>query len=74
MRKPLSRKPRQFTVDEYFAADLPRKLELIDGEIGPFGDDARHALLANWGTDAIIALTGADVWRKALGADRPKRK
>jgi hypothetical protein len=74
MRKPLLRKPRKYTVDEYFAADPPRKMELIDGEIGPCSDDARLALLANWGVDASLELTGADVWRKAIGADRPKRK
>jgi hypothetical protein len=73
-RKPLPRKPRKYTVDEFFEAGLPRKMELIYGEIGPFSDDARHALLANWGTDAIVRLTGAEVWRKAIGADRPKRK
>jgi hypothetical protein len=44
-------KPHGFTVDEYLSdqVDLPRKLELIEGEIGPFSDAAKLALLANWG-------------------------
>lgn len=66
MTHPIAAKPRLFTVDEYFAADLPEKMELIDGEIGPFSDEAVRALLANWGTDRIVKVTGADVWREAI--------
>jgi hypothetical protein len=73
MRQPLPRRPRKFTVDEYFASDLPEKVELIDGEIGPYSDDARYALLSNWGTDAIIDLIGADAWQSAIDAYRKTR-
>ena len=66
----LGRKSLQFTVDEYLSddVDLPRKLELVDGVIGPFSNRAKKALLANWGADAIIKLTGPEVWREAINA------
>ena len=53
------------------AINLPEKLELIDGEIGPFSDAAQLAMLANWGADKIVALTGPDVWREALAELSP---
>jgi hypothetical protein len=70
MPKPLTRQPRKFTVDEYFSddTDLPEKMELHDGVIGPFSDKAKLALLANWGADKIVALTGPAIWREAIEA------
>jgi hypothetical protein len=70
MPKTLQRKPQRFTVDEYFSedADLPEKMELIDGVIGPFSDKAKLALLANWGADKVVRLTGPDIWREVLRA------
>ncbi len=70
MPKTLSRAPQQFTVDEYFspATDLPMKFELVDGEIGPFSDAAKLALLANWGSDKIVSLTGPDIWLETIAA------
>ena len=66
----VGRPGREFTFDEYLSREvgLPRKLELVDGVIGPFSDAAKRALLANWGTDAILRLTGTAIWREALDA------
>jgi len=74
MAKTLDRSPRKFDFDEFLSTkvDLPHKLELIDGIIGPFSNRAKLALLANWGTDAIIKLTGPDVWIEALEAAKRK--
>ena len=68
--KIVARKPQTFTVDECFspATNLPEKLELIDGEIGPFSDAAKMAILANWGSDKIVVLTGPDVWGEEIAA------
>jgi hypothetical protein len=70
MPKTVGRRAKKFTVDEYLSddTDLPRKIELWDGVIGPFSDNAKIALLANWGADRIIVLTGPAVWREALAA------
>ena len=70
----LGRPPRGFTVDQYLSdeVDLPSKLELVDGEIGPFSDQAKTALLANWGADAIVRLTGPAIWREAIAAHERK--
>ena len=68
MAKEIGREPQEYTVEEYFEADLPRKMELIDGVIGPFEDTAKLALLSNWGADEIIRLTGPEIWRDALTA------
>jgi hypothetical protein len=64
------RSRRSFTVDECLSreVDLPDKLERVDGEIGPFSDTAKPALLANWGADAVLRLTGPKIWREALAA------
>lgn len=70
----VERQPRRFTVDEFLSAaqtGFPERLELVEGRIGPFGDPARLALLANWGVDAIIELTGPEIWRLALAARNP---
>lgn len=71
-----SHKALEFTVDEYLSddVDLPHKLELVDGVIGPFSDRAKRALLANWGTDKVLKLTGADVWREAIESIDRKSK
>ena len=70
MPKALQRKPQRFTVDEMFAADtgLPEKVELWNGIIGPYSDNGKRSLLANWGADEIVKLTGPDIWREALAA------
>jgi hypothetical protein len=70
MSKPMGSGAKSFTADEFLSddVDLPRKMELHDGVIGPFSDMAKRALLANWGADEIIALTGPEVWREALAA------
>jgi hypothetical protein len=70
MPKHLQQQPQKFTVDEYFSddTDLPHKIELIDGVIGPFSNQAKIALLANWGVDSIIALTGPEIWMTAIAA------
>ena len=75
MPKTVSRAPEQFTVDEYFspATDLPEKIELIDGEIGPFSEAAKLALLANWGADKIVSLTGPTIWLETIAALRSER-
>lgn len=68
--KTVARKPQPITVDEFLSEDagLPEKVELIDGEIGPYSDAGKLTLLANWGADEIIRLTGRDVWFAALAA------
>ncbi len=70
MPKFLKREPQPFTVDDYFAADngLPEKIELWDGMIGPYGDAGVQTMLANWGADRVVAVTGPEVWREALAA------
>ncbi len=70
MPKALQRKPQLFTVDEFLSDDtnLPRKMELIEGVIGRFSDKAKLALLANWGADKIMKLTGPEIWREAIEA------
>ena len=74
MPKTLTRKPQKFTVDEYFSpdTDLPEKMELHNGTIGPFSDKAKLAMLANWGADRIVKLTGPGIWREAIAAAEKK--
>ena len=70
MPKTVERKPQKFTVDEFLSDDagLPEKMELFNGVIGPFSDSGKLTLLANWGADKVIALTGPDIWREVLAA------
>ena len=70
MPKTMRREPQKLTVDEFFSADagLPEKIELDRGTIGPYSDAGIQTLLANWGADKVIAVTGPDVWREALAA------
>ena len=70
MPKQLTRAPQPLTVDEYFSegAGLPEKIELWDGKVGPYSDDGKRTMLANWGADEIIRLTGPEIWREALAA------
>jgi len=56
---------RDFTSGE---ADLPEKVEVIHGVIGPYSDAGKLTMLANWGADEIIRLTGPEIWREALAA------
>ena len=74
MPKVVKRKPQKFTVDEVLSdeVDMPRKLELIEGIIGPFSDDAIRALLTNWGADRIVRLTGPEIWLEAAAAAAKK--
>ena len=66
----VKRQPQPFTVDEYLSDDagLPEKMELWEGMIGPFSDQGIRTMLANWGADKIIEVTGPEVWREALAA------
>lgn len=68
--KSIQRAPQNWTADEFFAENngLPHRIELADGMLGPFDDDGIRTLLANWGVDRVIALTGAEIWREALAA------
>ena len=70
----VGRKPRRFTVDEVLSdeAGLPEKMELINGIIGPFDNQGKVTMLANWGVDEIIRLTGPEIWREALAASENK--
>ncbi len=76
MPKTLQREPQGFTADEFLSedCDLPRKMELVEGVIGPFSDRAKRALLANWGADKIIKLTGLEIWREAIEAMGNRRE
>ena len=75
MPKALTRKAQKFTVDEFLSneADMPDRMELVEGVIGPFSDKAKLALLANWGADRIVRLTGPEIWREAIEAAARKR-
>ena len=70
--KPISvaREPRVATKADFYAvvSHLPERIEFARGVIGPFSDLAKLTLLANWGADDIIRLTGPDIWRAALAA------
>ena len=70
MPKSVKRAPQPLTVDEFFAEDtgLPEKIEMCDGMIGPYSDAGLQTMVANWGADRIIAVTGPEVWREALRA------
>ena len=48
--------------------DLPERVEFAYGEIGPYSDEGKRTLLANWGADEVIRLTGPEIWREALAA------
>ena len=76
MPKTVQRKPQKFTVDEVLSrdADLPEKMELIEGVIGPFSDTAKLTLLANWGADRVVKITGPQFWREAIAALEKKGK
>ena len=75
MPKILKRAAQKFTVDEVYSddTDLPEKMELRNGVIGPFSDKAKRALLANWGADKILKLTGPEIWREAIEAAGKKK-
>lgn len=64
------REPQNVSKAEYFSteAGLPEKVELIRGVVGPYSAAGKLTLLANWGADEIIRLTGPEVWREALAA------
>jgi hypothetical protein len=66
----VAREPRKYTKADYFASvhDLPERVEFAYGEIGPYSDEGKRILLANWGVDEVIRLTGPEIWREALAA------
>ncbi len=68
MPKQIRREMQLFTAAEFLSEDagLPEKVELVDGEIGPYSDTGKLTLLANWGADEIIRLTGPEIWHDAL--------
>ena len=70
MPKSVRREPQKFTVDEFLRGEtgLPEKIELERGIIGPYSDDGIRTLLANWGADKVVAVTGPEIWRAALKA------
>ena len=68
--KQVHREPQEITAEEFLHANLglPEKIELVDGLIGPISDHGMQTLLANWGADRILRVTGSEVWREALAA------
>ena len=70
MSKSVKRQPQKFSADEFLRGDLglPERTELVKGMIGPFSDEGMRTLLANWGVDKIIEVTGPGIWREALAA------
>jgi len=70
LSKRVRREPQKFTVQEFLFGDvgLLEKVELVNGEIGPYSDAGKLTLLANWGADEIIRLTGPQLWRETLAA------
>jgi hypothetical protein len=47
---------------------LPERVEFVQGVVGPYTDTGKLTLLANWGADEVLRLTGPEVWRAALAA------
>ena len=70
MPNPMTRNPQPITVKEFLSEEnpLPEKVELVRGVIGPYSVAGKLTLLANWGADDILRVTGPDVWRDALAA------
>ena len=69
MPSELKREPQLLTKEEFLRADeLRGRVEFVRGVVGPCSDSGKLTLLANWGADEIIRLTGAEVWRDALRA------
>lgn len=62
---------RRLTVDE-FAANVPDKLELIDGGI-PGSDELLLLLLTSLGLRRAAMLVGPDRWKQALVNDGPAK-
>ena len=70
MPQAVRRDPQPVTAKEFLsdASGLPEKVELVKGVIGPYSDAGKLTLLANWGADDIIRLTGPEIWQEALAA------
>lgn len=70
MPEQMRREPQPVTKAEFVSdeAGLLNRMEWVRGEVGPFSDAGKRALLTNWGADQIIRITGPDVWREALAA------
>jgi hypothetical protein len=74
MPKALRREPQLLTKADFFSPELelPERVEFVRGEVGPYSDAGKLTLLANWGADEIIRLTGPEIWREVLAAlDKP---
>ena len=72
----MQREPQGMTAQEFLSGEsgLPEKVELVRGAIGPYSDAGKLTLLANWGADEIIRITGPDVWKDALAVFAKSRK
>lgn len=70
MPRQVQRQPQLMTAREFLSAEaaLPERIELVRGAIGPYGDEGMRTLLANWGADRVIEVTGPEVWCEALAA------
>lgn len=70
MPRQVLRRPQPMSAEEFLSEEsgLPEKVELWNGVIGPYSDEGMRTLLANWGADKIIEVTGPGVWREALTA------
>lgn len=68
MSKLVRCEPQPVTADEFLSdgSGLPEKIELVQGVIGPYSDAGKLTLLANWGADDVMRLTGPEIWRAAL--------
>ena len=76
VRKPVRREPQAATTAEFLSdsSGLPEKIELVKGVIGPYSNAGKLTLLANWGADDVVRLTGAQIWREALAPPTTKTK
>jgi hypothetical protein len=74
MPRAVQREAQSLSKQEFYAhvEDLPGRVEFVRGVIGPYSDTAKLVLLANWGVDDIIRLTGPEVWQEALAARSSK--
>ena len=70
MTRKVAREPQPVTTKEFLSRDLglPERVELVRGVIGPYSDEGKLTLLANWGAADIVRLTGSEVWLKAIAA------
>jgi hypothetical protein len=76
MPRTVRREPQLVTKEDFLTGmtDHPARIEFVRGVIGPYSDAGKLALLANWGADDVLRITGPDVWRDALAAFSKPRK